>query len=157
MNLPAEAGDETTGDYQKSYASALRLLARREHSELELRHKLAERRFAESTIDNVVANLLGEGLLSDRRFAEQYVRSRFERGYGPLRIQAELRERGVRDSVAARFLDELSSHWCESADQQRSRRFGQRLPEDFKDRARQMRFLQQRGFAGDQIRTVFRR
>ena len=154
-NLPAEAGDAAAEDYQKSYASALRLLARREHSELELRHKLSGRRFAETSIDAVIANLLDEGLLSDRRFAEQYIRSRFERGYGPLRIQAELRERGVGDKLIECFLEELSGYWCDSAGQQRERRFGRQLPANYRERAKQMRFLQQRGFAGDQIRAVF--
>jgi regulatory protein len=153
---PLPEGDDANRDYQKSCATALRLLARREHSELELRHKLAGRRFGDELIDTVVAELAAQGLLSDRRFAEAYVRGRFERGFGPQRIQSELRERGVATDLVAETLAELSGTWVDSARLQRNKRFGAGLPEDARERARQMRFLQQRGFTGDQIRAVFR-
>ncbi len=152
---PLPEGDASE-DYQKSCATALRLLARREHSELELRHKLAGRQFDDDLIATVVAELAAQGLLSDRRFAETYVSGRFERGFGPLRIQSELRERGVATDLVAETLAELSGAWVDSAARQRNKRFGAELPEDARERARQMRFLQQRGFTGDQIRAVFR-
>jgi regulatory protein len=141
---------------QESYAAALRLLARREHSRLELRHKLLVRNFTETAVESVVARLVDSGLLSDQRFAEVYARSRFERGYGPLRIRAELDERGVGAGLAERALADLCCPWVESAQRQRSKRFGRRLPGDFRDRAKQMRFLRQRGFTSDQIQAVFR-
>ena len=149
------AEDGEAEGYQESYAAALRLLARREHSRLELRHKLLVRNFTESAVESVVARLVDSGLLSDQRFAEVYARSRFERGYGPLRIRAELDERGVGAGLAERTLADLCCPWIESAQRQRSKRFGRRLPGDFKDRAKQMRFLRQRGFTSDQIQAVF--
>ena len=155
-NPPPLPDGDANQDYQKSCATALRLLARREHSELELRHKLAGRQFGDALIDTVVAELAAQGLVSDRRFAEAYVRGRFERGFGPQRIQSELRERGVATDLAGETLAELSGAWVDSAARQRNKRFGAGLPEDARERARQMRFLQQRGFTGDQIRAVFR-
>ena len=155
-NPPPLPEGDANQDYRKSCATALRLLARREHSELELRHKLAGRQFGDALIDTVVAELAAQGLVSDRRFAEAYVRGRFERGFGPQRIQSELRERGVATDLAAETLAELSGAWVDSAARQRNKRFGAGLPEDARERARQMRFLQQRGFTGDQIRAVFR-
>lgn len=155
-NPPPLPDGDANEDYQKSCATALRLLARREHSELELRHKLATRQFGDDLIDTVVTELAAQGLLSDRRFADAYVRGRFERGFGPLRIQSELRERGVATDLVAETLAELSGAWLDSAARQRNKRFGTGLPEDARERARQMRFLQQRGFTGDQIRAVFR-
>ena len=154
LNPQAETGDNAE-IYQQSYATALRLLARREHSELELRHKLATRKFADAVIDAVLAELLDEGLLSNRRFAELYVRGRFERGYGPARIQAELRERGIDSDLMEQTLAELSQLWIDSAARQRNKRFGRRLPDEYRERTKQMRFLQQRGFTGEQIRAVF--
>lgn len=141
--------------YQKSHVAALRLLARREHSVRELRDKLAAREVADDIIDRLLAELTESGLLSDRRFAEIYVRGRVERGYGPQRIQAELRERGIRGNLVDEMLEAWSGSWLESAREQRGKRFGTRLPEDFAARAKQMRFLQQRGFTGEQIRAVF--
>ena len=90
---------------------ALSLLARREHSARELHFKLIARGCAESDVDAVLAALRIERLLSDERFAEAYVASRRERGYGPVRIEAELRERGVADEVIATHLDDSDQEW----------------------------------------------
>jgi regulatory protein len=122
---------------------------------LELRNKLMVRKFDEDAINNVLAELVGAGYLSDKRFAELFVRGRFERGVGPLRIQAELRQRGIPDDLMANPLEEFSASWIESASQLRAKRFGDVPPADFHSRAKQMRFLQQRGFTGEQIRAVF--
>lgn len=154
LNPQAETGNSAEV-YQQSYATALRLLARREHSELELHRKLAARNFADAVIEAVLAGLLDEGLLSNRRFAEIYVRGRFERGYGPARIQAELRERGIEGELMEQTLAELSQLWIDSAVRQRNKRFGHHIPDAYPARVKQMHFLQQRGFTGDQIRAVF--
>jgi len=155
LNLSNPLADDSAEACQQSYATALRLLARREHSELELRHKLSGRHFTDSIVDTVVMQLVEQGLLSDQRFAEVYVRGRFERGYGPLRIRAELRERGVSGDLMEQMLAELSSSWVESAGRQRSKRFGHRFPGDYRERAKQMCFLQRRGFTAEQIQAVF--
>jgi len=155
-NPPPQPDGDANEAYQKSCATALRLLARREHSERELRHKLTGRKFGDDIIDTVVAELVAQGLLSDRRFADAYARGRYERGFGPLRIQAELQERGVTADLVRETLAELSGDWLDSAIRQRSKRFGAEPPGDRGERAKQMRFLQQRGFTGDQIRAVFR-
>jgi regulatory protein len=148
---------ETASDaevYQRAYATALRLLVRREHSAQELRHKLNERRCPLAVAEEVVAALREEGALSDRRFAEVYVQGRFERGFGPLRITAELRERGVEQRLIDATLEEYAPAWQASARRQRDKRFGPRLPAAFSDRVPQMRFLQQRGFSAEQIHAA---
>ncbi|HFD80584.1 MAG TPA: regulatory protein RecX [Gammaproteobacteria bacterium] len=131
------------------------MLARREHSTLELRRKLQARSIDAGLIDEVLAQLADEGLLSEQRFTEAYVRGRCERGYGPLRIRAELRERGIGDGLIEVYLSPWSECWPESAEAQRRKRFGEALPQDFRERARQTRFLQQRGFSGEHIRALF--
>jgi len=154
LNPSNPRADDSAEVCQESYATALRFLARREHSELELRHKLIGRNFTDAIVDAVVIQLVDQGLLSDQRFAEVYARGRFERGYGPLRIRAELRERGVSNDLTQQMLAGLSRFWVESASRQRSKRFGRQMPNDYRERARQMRFLQQRGFTSDQIQAV---
>ena len=139
---------------QQAYACALRLLVRREHSERELRFKLERRDTDDAVIDAVLAQLVDEGYLSDARFAEVFVRSRHERGVGPLRIRVELRERGVDDQLVELAFRELAADWFDAARQQRDKRFGETPPQDFRERARQMRFLQQRGFSGEQARAA---
>ncbi len=149
---PADSDDL----YRQAYATALRLLARREHSVQELYHKLKGRQCPAGVADDVVAALVDEGALSDRRFAESYVQSRFERGFGPLRIQAELRERGVGDTQAEEALAAYGAQWVAAAWQQHRKRFGDTLPTDFNQRVKQMRFLQQRGFSSEQIRAALK-
>ena len=123
------------------------LLARREHSRLELERKLKARAFAGPELDGVLDELEHEGLLSDTRFAQSFAAARYARGQGPYRIRRDLKERGV--EVA----DELDGFdWSASARQARVKRFGHDAPADLKDRARQIRFLEYRGFGQDEIR-----
>jgi regulatory protein len=152
LSLPAESAGEV---YQQAYATGLRLLARREHSVQELCHKLKGRECPADIVEQVTADLVEEGLLSDRRFAEAYVYSRTERGFGPLSIQVGLRERGIGDSLAAAALAELAPDWKASARRQRHKRFSSDAPLDFNARVKQLRFLQQRGFTTEQARAAF--
>jgi regulatory protein len=73
------------------------------------------------------------------------------RGQGPVRIRAELAQRGIDDEEAARLLRDAGVDWIESARAARRKRFGPARPVDYKERARQARFLQQRGFDSGQI------
>ena len=77
--------------------AAMDLLARREHSVIELKRKLQRRFGDECAIDDQVARLAEEGLQSDARFAESFLCQRSGSGYGPARLKAELRERGLSD------------------------------------------------------------
>ena len=131
-------------------------LARREHSEVELSRKLATRGFDADLIETTLADLVAENLLSNTRFAELFVYSRFQRGSGPQKIHAELRERGIDDGLINDSIAGYEQQWQELVRQVREKRFGASLPEDYKERTRQMRFLQQRGFTPEQISSVFK-
>jgi regulatory protein len=136
--------------------AALDLLARREHSRRELSCKLRARGFDDGTVDISLEALEREGLLSDTRFAEQFVWSRFQRGSGPQKIHAELRERGVDEALIEHNIEALADDWQGLLREVREKKFGSALPTDFRERSRQMRFLQQRGFTAEQIGRVFR-
>jgi len=140
--------------YKKVRKKAMDLLMRREHAVGELQKKLNARDYDTEIVAEVVEQLASEGLVSDTRFTEAFVRYRANNGRGPQRIQSELRERGVNEKIQAAYLDMGDSRWFERAAQVRSKRFGDALPEDFKERARQARFLQYRGFTSEQIREV---
>jgi regulatory protein len=131
--------------------AAVRLLARREHSTDELRRKLKRRGYGPATIDAVVTTLRRTESVSDARFAESFVRVRSERGQGPLRIRAELRERGVTDVLVDEVLTTTSEFWLERAHRARVKRFGEEAPATRDDWNRQARFLSQRGFPADLI------
>jgi regulatory protein len=76
-------------------------LARREHSQEELRLKLSQRGFSERLINEVIGELRDENLQSDARFAEVFTRSRVAKGYGVYRIRQELRQRGIAEGDSA--------------------------------------------------------
>lgn len=133
------------------------LLARREHSARELRRKLEARGFAPADVSRVLEALAEENLLSERRFAEDFLRARLNRGIGPLRIRNDLRSHGVSDADIDAALHELAPDWAELASSVRRRRFGDEIPDAFDERARQVRFLRQRGFGHDDIDHALRR
>jgi regulatory protein len=133
---------------------ALNFLARREHASLELRRKLLSKGFDVQLIDQVLTQLQESKILSDERFLESFVRSRINKGQGPLRIQQELQQRGLAGEPIVEKLDMLSVEWVERAQQVRQKRFGQSLPHNTRDKVKQMRFLQYRGFTNTQIKAT---
>jgi regulatory protein len=124
------------------------LLARREHSKLELVHKLQARDFPADLINTAIDDLTKENLQSDERFTENYIRSRSNRGFGPLKIIVELHARGI-ENPNININDEM---WLANAKQTHTKKFGTNPPKDPKSKAKQMRFLQQKGFTNDQIK-----
>lgn len=135
--------------------AALDILARREHSTLELKRKL-DKRFGFSDLTRqVLEQLSDDRLLSDERFAESYIRYRSGAGFGPQRIARELGERGVSDLLASALVGEHDSDWVVAARRERSKKFGEGPPVDQDDRLKQMRFLHYRGFSYEIIDRVF--
>ena len=134
--------------------SALRVLARREHSQYELRRKLKARGYGEGLVDELLADLVTERLLSDTRYAEAMVRQRASRGYGPLRICMELRDRGVAERIVDKALQEAEVDWDERLRHTYERKYGEMAVESFKAWASRAQFLKNRGFSVDAIRRV---
>jgi regulatory protein len=134
--------------------AALRLLARREHSAQELRQKLLLREHPADLIDAALRELAADRLLSDARFAEEFVRSRRDKGFGPQRIRAELRQRGVDPYVAEDHLRSSEQDWQARALTQYRKRFGGQPPRNLAERSKHYRFLINRGFTADQVRRV---
>jgi regulatory protein len=135
---------------------AMDLLARREHSEQELRQKLRSREYAADTIDQVLQELKSDRLLSDERFTEAYVNHRFNAGVGPLKIRYELRQKGISDLLVDEFLELLSDRWDQLMVQQRERKYGKTIPAGYAERMKQARFLQNRGFSPESVMRLFR-
>lgn len=132
---------------QRAVESAIRLLARREHSSLELRRKLESRGHAAEMVEGVVAEVVANGFQSDARFAESFVRSRLARGQGMLKIRAGLRDRGIDANLVAATLDLDDDEWCRLATGALRKRFGDTPPHDHAEWAKRARFLARRGFS----------
>ncbi len=133
---------------------ALDLLARREHSRLELSRKLLARSHDREVAEEVLDVLQRERLLDEVRFAEQFVRGRVGRGQGPAKIRAELLQRGVGDALIDAALTEAECDWTMLAAAARRKRFGAAAPGAYRERVRQARFLQARGFGHEQIQAA---
>jgi regulatory protein len=129
-------------------------LARREHGRIELQGKLTKFGFDDNVAEDAIAQLVDDGLQSDQRFVEAFVQSRIHQGKGPARIRADLRQCGINDSLVDAGLLDARQNWYELARDVRLKKFGSGRPPDFKGKARQMRFLQSRGFEPDHIQAA---
>ncbi len=145
------APEPTAGDVRRA---AMNLLARREYARAELSRRLVGRDLPAELVAAVLDELVAENLLSDARFAENFIAARAARGQGPLRIRRELEERGVGGELIDIAFDEAGTDWQAAARAVRRKRFGPAAPADFPEKARQMRFLQYRGFGPGEIRAA---
>lgn len=153
MNVKA-SGDSTPRE------DALRLLARREYSRAELVGRLSAKAHGMDAIAECLDALAEQGLQSDARFAESFLRSRIMRGQGPMKIRQELSQRGIeRELIRTVFAEaqggeqggQGEADWFTMACETLARRFSG--PGDTpRERARRERFLVGRGFDFDQVR-----
>ena len=134
---------------------AMDFLARREYGQTELIKKLADKGYDRNVAEQAVSKLTEDGLQNDQRFAEAFVRSRINQGKGPVRIRLDLGQRGVGDAVIEFAIEDASANWFELARDVRLRKYGAGKPSDFKAKAKQMRFLQYRGFEQDHVQAAF--
>lgn len=147
---------EQLATYAQIRWSGMEILARREHSRLELLRKL-QLRYPDSQalIDQVIGDLQLERLQSEERYTESYTAMRKRKGYGPQRLQQELREKGIEQSLAQEELSKPEHDWFAQAETVLRKKFSEPATE-LKERSRQLRFLQYRGFSFDQIQAAMK-
>ena len=132
---------------------AVELLARREHTRLELKRKLRKRELPSELIQQVLDELVANDLISEARYAEALVHSRLSRGFGPLRILAEAQDSGADEAFIQEAMDAAEPDWFAVAQAAQQQRFG-RSAQDLNERVKQSRFLAGRGFTADTVRQV---
>ena len=144
----------------RCYDTGIRLLARREHSQKEIRQKLIQRNFDTDVIAATIARLIDVDALSEERFIEAYIYSRTQKLYGPTKIQAELRSRGIGTDLIRSHLRKPPSFWTDLARKWVTR---QRPPSEqsksfdaqsFESSRKLYQQLRRRGFETDTIRAV---
>lgn len=148
------AGNKMLGSAIEIRRAAMDLLARRDYTRRELYRKLSPRVDYHDLLNNVLDQLVVDGLQSDRRFAEAYTRYRRLRGIGPVRIKAELREKGISENLLAQIVDKDDPCWLETAKSILQKKYGEAAPISVADKAKRMRFLSYRGFEYDHIEAV---
>ena len=141
----------TQNQQSKCYALALKMLIRREYSQLELSNKLQLKGFEDAEIEHSIDLLVEQKYQSDERFSEAFILMRHNQGKGPVIISSELRKRGIENFDLSIF------DWFELVKEVREKKFGQNFPSDYKTQAKQKRFLKSRGFSFDEINKAFSR
>jgi regulatory protein len=136
-------------DFATIYNKSLDLLSRREHSVFELIQKLKKRYGPNKLINDAIIRLQELNLLDDQRFAEAYIKVRARKGFGPRRIDAELQQRKVSETIINQELSMIED-WNALALAAFKKKFGN-LQKDTKKILKAKSFLQNRGFSFEQI------
>ena len=129
-------------------------LARREHTSKEIYEKLKKRVEFLDILKEEIEGLIDEGLIDDKRFAEQYIYSRSNKGYGPLRIRQELFRRGVDEKISQSLLE--VNDWSNFAKLALDKKTSRNIPEEGKEVLKIKRFLNYRGFDNFHIEEAFK-
>lgn len=139
-------------DLEKVRLQAVRFLARREYCEKELTNKLTSRGASLESAQQAVGELRDRDMINDARFAQALVRVRMSKGYGPIKIKNELRQKGVSSDLIESSLDFDSDVWRDQIAGVLDRKYKDVPPADFTEWAKRARFLQSRGYSTSQIR-----
>ncbi|MCF8003090.1 MAG: recombination regulator RecX [Chromatiaceae bacterium] len=147
MGDPAPAEPLPAGALRDEIQSrALKLLTTREHSRLELARKLRQRGYPAAEVETVLDALVTNDLLSEERLMAAYVAERLGKGFGPVRIRFELREKGLSDEQIQPYLVQEEASLVESLRLAYRKRFGDEPISDRRELAKRSRFLEYRGF-----------
>ena len=142
-----------TGTRLRSYAFAV--LTRKEYSKKDLIEKLALYAENHEEVLTLVEELSRENYQSDQRVAEMVVRSQIRKGKGPNRIKLALRAKSIDKELAQNDMNEID--WYDEAYQLKVKKYGVDVSKDPKIKAKQIRFLQYRGFEMDAIMKAISR
>lgn len=131
---------------------ALRLLARREYSRLELQTRLSSDSADSEELESLLDDFEGKGWLSEQRFVDAVVRTRRPR-FGSVKVLHELKVKGVSEDGIARAREALAESEVSAARTVWRKKFGEK-PVSMSERGKQSRFLGGRGFSADVVRKV---
>ena len=152
--------------YARLLDRAIRILAMRDHSEQELRRKLAAPVMSKNgpealnvtpeEVDNVVEWCIENRYLDDERFVRQFIASRSRKGYGPARVRQELKQKGISRETIESAMRECVIDWAQLAKEQAQRKYGEPLPTVFAEKVKIQRFLLYRGYLMEDIQEIWR-
>ncbi|HEY6362844.1 MAG TPA: RecX family transcriptional regulator [Vicinamibacterales bacterium] len=147
-------------DPNRAYLDGLKMLARRELSEMQVRTRLARRAHEQHHIDAAVARLRGEGAIDDTRTARAIARAAVSRrGLGKRRARMQVDAAGIERAIASAAVDEvfneIDSHALLQAALTKRLRGRARI-EDEAGRARLFRYLVGRGFDEERVIEALR-
>lgn len=130
----------------------MRLLSAREHSRAELQSKLQPHEQSPGALAQLLDDLQAKGFINEQRVLESVIHRRAAK-LGVSRIRQELQAKGLAPEAVSQALEQLRDSELARAREVWRKKFGTQAL-DATERARQMRFLASRGFAGDTIRRI---
>lgn len=139
---------------RSAYDRGLAMLARREHSQRELRVRLQRADYDEAETTDAVARLGEQHYQDDGRFAEMLLRARIAHGYGPARVRAELRSHGLAAAAIEALIAGAEVDWDALAAAQLRRQYGNHPARERAERGKRAQFLLRRGFSAATVRQV---
>jgi regulatory protein len=150
---------------QKAIASGIRFLAIREHSEKQIEQKLLKKGFASHIINESLTSLCSRGYLSNERYCFSFVDSKKQKGQGPIRIEYELQQQAIPQSLIDHALKYDQNEWdhlCLYVLQKKNQKHPiEKSHSSGKqyyslEKAKLIRFMQYRGFSLSQIQWAFK-
>ena len=130
---------------QHLYEQAVTLLAKRDYASGEIKRCLKRYSSDEDSINSVMDRLISHHYLDDSRLIEKEIKKQLAKRHGPSRIKQELRQKGLELLAIEQALEDLDVDWFELSEELRIKKFGDELPTDPKEKAKQIRYLQYRG------------
>lgn len=127
------------------------MLSRRDHGEYELYQKLSLKGYEEDAIQEAISFCLEHNYLDDLRYAKSQIRQHVYKGHGERRIRQELNQKRVPDSTIEKALEQEPQDWFELAKSAAEKKFKGIKAKEPKEYAKQVRFLQYRGYSFEQI------
>lgn len=146
-----EARVQMTVEYKQALSRVMHLLARREYSEQEIRRKLGGE-YPSTILAVVIERCRTLDWLNEARMMAVFIRSRANRGYGPIRVMQELRFKGLSAEPIKLALEACEIDWFAMAKQQALRKVSEPAILDRVARGKLLAFLQRRGFTSEQAR-----
>ena len=159
LDVEAQLRIRAAEQARKARDVAMTYLGYRARSEQEVRRKLQQKGFEDTVVDDAVARLHELGYLDDRAYARSYVEARFRsRRYGPRRLRAELRRKGIARNLIDDVLADLKEEedLLGAARRHAAKRWPRlaRESDPFRRRQKLRAYLLRRGFNHDTVRRV---
>lgn len=139
---------------QTIYNEAMKILSRRDHSRQELINKLQMKKYQLDDITPIIERLIIDNHLNETRFTESYIRWRRGRGFGPVKVALELKQRGISDDLIEQCIQANDDEWYSAAKNEKTKKFGEQTADNFEQKMAMTKFLQYRGFNADHIQAI---
>ena len=136
---------------QELYDHAVSLLARRDYASGELARTLSKMTENREKIDKALSRLVECGYLDDNRLITHMIDKHFRKKHGPARIKQEIRQKGFSPELVEQMLEKVDVDWYAMARELKVSKFGDAVASEAKEKNKQIRYLQYKGFSMDMI------